>query len=358
MHAKTISRWLLLLALLAVGGWWIHRYLDTTNGQAERESPIEPAAGTNGLEVAPRIENPAGGRPAQEAIPAPPASDSSASTPAPPATPRVGPGDRGDDGLKSVQSPLARRYLRFLLPAGGRLAKESSGISIVHAAFGQAWGVSARLNLSPAQQDSLAQLLLREDWLSWEKMDPKDVRTWAETNLSPDQQAGLEAYLRERKQGNAMLDGLKQAEYELEHGDLSGEAALAAEAAVLMRLLASTGTVPGTTGFAGVGMTADKRQKHAALARIDAAARPYKLLADRIPLTEKQRVAVFDALRSGAKPPNNPYDYLSAGPDRVARKVRDDTRWLEGILTDGQYATYVAHFLAEIEVIKSAQTMK
>jgi hypothetical protein len=67
-------------------------------------------------------------------------------------------------------------------------------------------------------------------------------------------------------------------------------------------------------------------------------------------------VAVFDALRSGAKPPNNPYDYLSAGPDRVARKVREDTRWLEGVLTQEQYATYVAHFLAEIEMTKFAQT--
>lgn len=81
-------------------------------------------------------------------------------------------------------------------------------------------------------------------------------------------------------------------------------------------------------------------------------ARFYNLLADRIPLTEEQQFAVYDALHQGASAPINAYDYQSRPPERVENNVRAATDWMKTILTEHQYETYVRHFLAQIEMIR------
>lgn len=67
------------------------------------------------------------------------------------------------DPLRDVRSPLARRYLRFLLP-GGRFEGESYTESIVNNAFKQVWGVTARRSVPAWKIGSAKGVNLISSW--------------------------------------------------------------------------------------------------------------------------------------------------------------------------------------------------
>jgi len=269
--------------------------------------------------------------------------------------------------LKGVQSPLARRYLSFLLP-GSWLDGESYADSIVNNAFSQAWGVTARLDLSEEQQDRLAEFLLREDWRGWAEMDPERIREWAREHLSEEQQTALQAFIKESKQGQLALMRMREEGKMKEHGVQSPEEAFAAEMDELQKI--SELLAGDTEGLDAkelekkrselkelmrkrVRGEGDETQNRIAESMKDEQdARFYNLLADRIPLTEEQRTAVYNALHQGARAPINPYDYQSRPPERVENDVRAATDWMNTILTEHQYETYVRQFLAQIEMIR------
>lgn len=81
-----------------------------------------------------------------------------------------------DASLNIVRSPIAKRYLSFMVAGNGRLAGQSHGASIVNGAFAQAWILTSRMDLTAEQQDRLAEFLLAEDWLRWDSMDPEKSR--------------------------------------------------------------------------------------------------------------------------------------------------------------------------------------
>ena len=254
--------------------------------------------------------------------------------------------------LKAIKSPLARRYLSFLVAEDGRLASESHGGSMVKNAFAQSWALTSRMDLTPEQQDSLAEFLLREDWSKWATMDPKKIEEWAKQNLSAEQQITLKDFLAEQKEGAAEMEKLRQKIQRLEHGNRSDEEILAAEMATLKAYFSPDGA-PADPGPPPVEMMdADTREKFDEHVDTEQAFRFYNLLAARIPLTEAQHPAVFAALRRGERAPINPYDYQALATERAEAVVRKDTRWLGEILTGDQYETYVRHFLAEIEMIR------
>jgi hypothetical protein len=253
--------------------------------------------------------------------------------------------------LKGVKSPIARRYLAFLVAKDGRLADESYAPSIVNNAFAQAWIVTSRMELTAEQQDRLAEFLLEHDWLRWDSVAPAKLEGWASQNLSADQQATLKDFLAEQKEGAASMEELKQTIRRLEHGNRSEAAILAAEMAALKAFLApddgSDSKPPVLTE-----MDAETQTKHAAYVQTEQAFRYYNLLADRIPLTAEQHQTVYAALREGQPAPINPYAYQTLATDRAEAVVRKDTAWLGNLLTNAQYETYVRHFLAEIEMIR------
>ena len=259
------------------------------------------------------------------------------------------------DPLRSVRSPLARRYLRFLLP-GGRLDGESYASSIVNNAFSQAWGITARLDLSDKQQDRLAEFLMQEDWLGWVDMDPELIEKWAQEHLSDEQQAALQAFIEESKDGRLALIELRQEE---------PSPAEMAESQKIAELLATDteGIDPGELEKKRAELKAllkasvrgeggEKQDGIAASMKKEQDARFYNVIADRIPLTEAQHFAVHAALHEGAEAPINAYAYQSLPPERVEPDVRAATAWMSAILTENQYETYVRHFLAEIEMIR------
>jgi hypothetical protein len=266
-----------------------------------------------------------------------------------------------------VQSPLAWRYLCFLLP-GSRLDGDSYAESIVNNAFNQAWGITARLDLSEEQQDRLAEFLLQKEWRSWTEMDPALIQEWALAHLSKEQQAALQAYIEESKEGQLALMQMRQNDKMKEYGVRNPEEAFAAEMAEAQKiaelLAADTeghdaqkldqkrSELKGLLSTRGRGEADEARSGISASMKDEQDARLYNLLADRIPLTEEQHAAVSDALRQGAKAPVNPYDYQSAPPERIEPDVRAATGWMKTTLTEQQYETYVRHFLAQIEMIR------
>ena len=271
------------------------------------------------------------------------------------------------DPLANVRSPLARRYLRFMLP-GGRLDGESHDQSIVNNAFKQAWGVTARIELSEAQQDQLAGFLLQEDWSKWSTMNPKRVEKWAEEHLSGEQTEALMAFIRESRQGERNLSDMRMELKKQEYGVGTAEEAFDAEmreSARIAEMLARNGenlpeeeaakmreelkrlmkTANGGEGDAGGGKVAESRKD-------EQAGQFFHLLADRIPMTEEQQLALYQALRAGSVPPVNPYDYQSRSEERIEADVKSATAWMGELLTKEQYETYLRHFLAEIEMIR------
>jgi hypothetical protein len=257
-----------------------------------------------------------------------------------------------DAALIGVHSPIARRYLACMVARDGRLAKESYSGSIVNAAFTQAWILTSRMNLTEAQQDRLAEFLLREDWLRWDSMDPRSIEDWARQNLSADQQATLKEFLAEQKEGAAIMAELRQSIQRLEHGDRSESEIFAAEMAALKAVFPTDDASQHPGPPAAAEMDAATRKQFAESVQTEQAFRYYNLLADRIPLTPEQHQAVYASLREGQQAPINPYAYQTLASDRAEAAVRRDTEWLGAILTNVQYETYVAHFLAEIEMIR------
>jgi len=275
--------------------------------------------------------------------------------------------DAGKDPLAGVRSPLAKRYLRFMLP-GGRLEGNSHGRSIVNNAFMQAWGVAARMELTEAQQDSLAEFLLQEEWLKLTTMDPKRVEKWAKEHLTDEQRATLLAFIEESKQGQRDLSDLRMELNKKEHGVGTPEEVFNAEirdSARLAELLARNtdnlseeevekmrAELKGLMKQANAGEDDADAGNFAGLRKDEHASQFFHLLADRIPMTEAQQLAVYDALRKGASPPTNPYDHQSRPADKIEAGVRSSTAWMGKVLTEEQYETYLRHYLAEIEMIR------
>lgn len=208
------------------------------------------------------------------------------------------------------------------------------------------------MELTAEQQDRLAEFLLEEDWLRWNSMPPARIEDWARQNLSADQQATLKDFLAEQKEGAATMEELKRTIQRLEHGDRSEAEILASEMTALKRFLSPDGGSPDSKPPVLTEMDAETQTKHAAYVETEQAFRFYNLLADRIPLTVEQHQTVYAALREGQRAPINPYDYQTLPLDRAEAVVRADTAWFGTLLTNGQYETYVRHFLAEIEMIR------
>lgn len=137
--------------------------------------------------------------------------------------------------VQGVQSPLARRYCAFLLP-GSRPDGESYADSIVNNAFNQAWGVTARLDLSEQQQDRLAEFLLQKEWRGWTEMDPELIQEWAFRHLSKEQQAALQAYIEESREGQLALMQMREKDKMKEYGVQNPEAVVAAEMAEAQKI--------------------------------------------------------------------------------------------------------------------------
>lgn len=254
--------------------------------------------------------------------------------------------------LKAIKSPLARRYLSFLVAKDGRLASESHGGSMVKNAFAQSWVLTSRMQLTAEQQDSMAEFLLKEDWSKWATMDPEKIEEWAKQNLSAEQQITLKDFLAEQKEGAVEMEKLRQKIRRLEHGNRNDEEILAAEMATLKAYFSPDGA-PADPGPPPVApMDAGTRKKFDEHVQTEQAFRYYNLLADRIPLTEEQHPAVYAALRRGERAPINPYDYQSLTTERAEAVVNEDMGWLADVLTGEQYETYIQHFLAEIEMIR------
>ena len=271
------------------------------------------------------------------------------------------------DPLANVRSPLAKRYLRFMLP-GGRLNGESYDQSIVNNAFQQAWGVAARMELTEAQQDSLAEFLLQEEWLKLTTMDPKQVEMWAKEHLTDEQRASLLAFIEESKQGQRDLSDLRIELNKKEHGVETAEEAFTAEmrdGTRIAELLArntdnlSEEEVEKMRAELKAMMTKPTALNDDANAakfeetyKGENAAQFFHLLADRIPMTNEQHLAIYDALQKGSTPPTNAYDYQLRPADQVEAEVRSSTNWMREKLTHEQYETYLRHYLAEIEMVR------
>jgi hypothetical protein len=256
-----------------------------------------------------------------------------------------------DPALNDVRSPLARRYLSFLVAKGGRLAEESHGGSIVNGAFAQAWMLTSRMELTAEQQDRLAGFLLEEDWLRWDSMPAAKADDWAGENLNAGQREILRDFLAEQKEGAAIMEEFKREIRLLEHGDRPEQEVFAAEMAALKNLFSPEGDAADARPAAPP-TDAPAPEDHAGYVRAEQALRFYNLLADRIPLTVEQHQSVYAALRSGAEAPINPYPYQTLDPERAEAAVSADTAWLGALLTKAQYENYLRHFLAEIEMIR------
>jgi hypothetical protein len=271
------------------------------------------------------------------------------------------------DQLAKVRSSLARRYLFFMLP-GGRLNGESYDGSIVNSAFKQAWGVTARIDLSEEQQDRLAEFLLQEDWLKLTTMDPDQVKKWAKDHLSKEQTDALLAFIEEARQGEQNLSELRMEMKKQEYGVGTPGEAFAAEMKQSKRIAELLAMNTDNLSEQEVAKMRDELKQlmrpanpgkdnananPAAGARTDEQATQFfHLLADRIPMTEEQQMAVYHALKNGATTPTNPYDYQSRSLDRIEADVRASMEWMGKVLTKEQYETYLRHYLAEIEMIR------
>jgi hypothetical protein len=133
-----------------------------------------------------------------------------------------------EDALAGVKSALARRYLRFMLP-GWRLDGQSHDQSIVNNAFTQAWGVTARIDLSEEQQDRLAEFLLEKDWTKLTQVDPNVVEQWAREHLTDKQRVALLEFIEESKQGELALSKMRLEAKMREYGAKTPEEASYAE---------------------------------------------------------------------------------------------------------------------------------
>jgi hypothetical protein len=232
----------------------------------------------------------------------------------------------GNPALDGIRSPMARRFLSILMAGNGRFVNDAQGPGLVNNAFGEAWMLTSRMDLTEEQQDRLAEFLLEEDWFSWVawlKIDPERIDGWARHNLSEEQQAILKDLLAERKDGIAAMNELWAA-MEQTHGDLTAEETRQLPAEVHEEL----------DGFL------IQQQAY----------RDFNLLADRIPMTTEQQMTVLEALGSGKKAPVIAQDYQMLDPDRAEAAVRADTAWLGNLITDTQHETYIRHFLAQIEM--------
>ncbi len=271
------------------------------------------------------------------------------------------------DRLANVRSPLAKRYLRFMLP-GGRLDEESYDQSIVNNAFQQAWCVTARIDLTEEQQDRLAEFLLQEDFSMWITMDRARVEEWAKEHLSDEQRAALLAFIEESEQGQRDLSELRINLKKKEYGVGSPEEAFTAEmrdSARIAELLAKD-----TDNLSEEEVEKMRVELKAMMTRPTAlnddanavkieetykgenAEQFFHLLADRIPMTNEQHLAIYDALQKGSTPPTNAYDYQLRPADQVEAEVRSSTNWMREKLTHEQYETYLRHYLAEIEIVR------
>jgi hypothetical protein len=339
MKLSTNYRWLILIALLIIGAWFgISRQNAASRSEEDKRNQAN------------------GTLPPTSRTPGEPSTRSTAR-----------PRDAAKDPLAGVRSPLAKRYLRFMLP-GARLDGESYDQSIVNNAFKEAWGVTARIDLTDEQQDRLAEFLLQEDWSKLITMDRAQVEKWAKEHLSDQQRAALLAFIEESKQGQRDLSELRMNLKQKEYGVGTPQEAFTAEmrdSARIAELLARN--TDNLSDEEVEKMKAElkglmkKNNAGQADADDDNLAKPYKdehatqffhLLADRIHLTEEQQLDIYDALRKGATPPTNPYDYQSRPEDQLEAHVRSNTAWMGKVLTPAQYENYLRHHLAEIEMIR------
>lgn len=269
------------------------------------------------------------------------------------------------DPLAGVKSPLARRYLKFLLP-GSRLHGESHAGSIVSSAFEEAWMLTSRTDLTDEQQDSLAEFLMREDWQGWTEMPPEIVDEWARGNLSDQQRGVLLAFIEESKKGQRILHEIRIEDKKREYGVETAREAFDAEMEETARFaeLMSADTdnlspeevekmrqeLQGMIKEGLEGRNEDEKKSLALARREERSRRLSNHFADLIPMTEDQQIAVYDALVAGSHPPTNTQDYRSGTLRQAEAKLRSTTEWMNEILTDEQYKTYLRHFLAEIEM--------
>lgn len=333
------SHILILIALLAMGCWFAYCGRDPATSPRAREESHHPEHHTTqaGSSANSRVREPHPKRPDVE------------------------------DGLDGVKSAMARRYLRFMLP-GGRLDGQSYDQSTVHNAFKQAWAVTARLDLSEEQQDRMAEFLLEKDWSKWSEMGAERVEQWAREHLTDRQRTALLDFIEESKQGELALSRMrleaKMQEYEAKtpEGAFHAEMLRARRIAELMATdtnnlspeeLESRKKELKELTESAVRGEHDKRAPDHAEPRGDEQAYQFlNLLADRIPMTEEQQLAVYGALRDGVNAASNPFDYQSLPSERVEAQVRASTSWMGYILTKEQYDTYLRHYLAEIEMIR------
>ncbi len=332
-------RWPILIVLLIAGIWYALSPQNAPSGAQTVESIQTPDARSK--------------------------TDRTRETPAPNSPPQRP--DATTDRLAGVQSPIAKRYLRFML-AGGHLDGESHDQSIVNNAFKQAWGVVARIELTEAQQDRLAEFLLEEDWSKWSTMNRTRVEKWAKEHLSREQTDALLAFIEESKQGDQNLSDLRMELKKKEYGVRTEPEAFTAEmrdSARIAELLAKDtnnlseaevakmrAELGGLMNPANAGKGDADAGKVAESRKDEHAAQFFHLLADRIPMTEEQQLAIYGALRSGASSPTNPYDYQTRPADQIEAEVKSTTDWMGKVLTKEQYETYLRHYLAEIEMIR------
>lgn len=333
MEILTKYRWLILLALLIAGAWYALSQQNALSGSQAGDKHQAPDARSNTNRT---NEEPTANAPRRKP-------------------------NAATDPLAGVRSPIAKRYLHFMLP-GGRSDGEAHDQSIVNNAFKQAWGVVARMELTEAQQDRLAEFLLEKDWSKWSTMDPKRVELWSKDHLSKEQTDALLAFIEESKQGDRNLSDLRMELNEKEHGVGTAEEAFTAEmrdSARIAELLAKDTDKLSAAEVAKMRAELEGIMKKSNAGKVDAASRGdeqaaqfFHLLADRIPMTEEQQLAIYSALRNGTEPPINPYDYQSRPADQIEAKVRSTTDWMSKVLTQEHCETYIRHYLAEIEMIQ------
>ena len=240
--------------------------------------------------------------------------------------PEQKPGRENPD-LGDVKSPIARRYLAYLLAQDGRFVKDRNGLWLVNNAFEQAWMLTSRMDLGEEQQDRLAEFLLEVDsfsWMLWEKIDPERTNAWVKNNLSAEQQATFWDLLAEQKDGFAGMTAY----------------------------LVASEKICGNPNDEKAKQLSPEAQKELGKSVVNQALvyQDYNILADRIPMTAEQQEKVLDALRAGAKPPVAAEDYEMLDPERAEAAVRADTRWLGDMIPEARYEAYLRHLLAQIEM--------
>lgn len=171
-------------------------------------------------------------------------------------------------------------------------------------------------------------------------IDRARVENWAQEHLSETQRTELLALIEESSQGQMEVADMWTELRTKKRRAVTGDEAFNAETPV-QKIAESP------LAFLGAGDYSFEESSPG-----EHAPRFFHELADRIPMTEQQQLAIYDALQKGATPPIDAYEYQTRPADQIEAEVRSNTDWMSKVLTTEQYETYLRHYLAQIEIIR------